>query len=71
MIFLAFNPFLNSWTSVIPFTGGKRYDAVAFVINDKVYMGTGNACWYNTNDWWEFTPDISFFECYYTKKFIV
>lgn len=47
----------NTWTTVASFAGGERERAVAFVIGNRAYVGTGldtaNAC---RKDFWEYDP---------------
>ncbi len=37
----AFDPGANAWTPIKPFPGSARYNAVAFTLGDKGYVGSG------------------------------
>lgn len=39
--FWSYDPQSNQWTQLADFPGGRRYNAVAFVINEVPYVGTG------------------------------
>ena len=47
----------NTWSSIASFGGGERERAVAFVIGNRAYVGTGidsaNIC---KSDLWEYDP---------------
>lgn len=55
--FYQYNPATNTWTALkAGFPGTKRIGALAFIINGKMYMGTGtNNGLYNT-DFWSYDP---------------
>lgn len=53
--FYVFDPDANSWTRLSDFGGGARYEAIAFAVDGKGYVGTG----YNDNelkDLWQYDP---------------
>jgi len=55
--FYEFDPAANTWTRIADFPGTARYDAIAFSIDDKGYVGTG----YDDNeqkDLWEYDPGM-------------
>ncbi len=52
-----YDPITNAWSQKAPFLGGQRKLAVAFVVNGKAYVGTGqNANSVDVNDLWQYTP---------------
>ncbi|MEO6167460.1 MAG: MopE-related protein, partial [Chitinophagales bacterium] len=51
-----YNPANNIWTQKMDFTGGTRYGAVGFGIDNKGYLGTGSDGVYK-KDFWEYTPE--------------
>ena len=52
--FSSFDP-INGSMVLTAFGGTNRYNASAFAISGRGYMGTGYDSWV-TNDWWEYTP---------------
>lgn len=53
--FYEYDPASDTWTRIADFPGTARYDAVAFSLNDKGYVGTG----YDDNDqkdFYEYDP---------------
>lgn len=53
----SYNPTINSWNYVTNFPSDGRRDPCAFVINSKIYVGTGSDNSYtDVGDWWEFNP---------------
>ena len=54
--FWEYDPAANNWTQVTSMPG-RRYGAVAFVINDKAFVGTGTRHYGFRNDLWLFIPD--------------
>jgi N-acetylneuraminic acid mutarotase len=46
----------GTWTHVNDMPGGARMDAVAFVINNKAYLGTGRNNNARYDDMWQFQP---------------
>jgi len=55
--FLEYDPSMNTWTSVANMLGGPRADAVAIVIGEKAYVGTGLTSSGPNKDWFEFNPE--------------
>lgn len=53
--FWRYNVNTNSWTQVADFGGTARSSAVAFSMNGKGFIGTGNDSYYR-NDFWEYNP---------------
>lgn len=55
--FWEYNPDTDEWTQVADFEGTPRYNAIAFTIGSKAYVGTGydREKKYNS-DFWEFDP---------------
>src|SRR5690606_30110728 len=52
-----YDPQSNTWTSLGDFPGVPRVNAIAFVIDNKAYYGTGyNAGSNYLEDFWEFDP---------------
>ena len=53
---LEYDPLLNTWIYKTDFPGHPRYNAVAFVIGNKAYVGLG----YNpmSNDFYEYDPSM-------------
>lgn len=49
----------NTWAQRANFPGGPRYSAIAFVIDDKAYVGTGSNGTDLFNDLWEYTPSTN------------
>lgn len=54
--FWEYNSTTDVWTRLKNFSGGARYNSVAFAINDRGYVGTGNNGSNNTGDFWEYNP---------------
>lgn len=58
--FWKYNPSSNSWTQIANFGGVRRYNAVAFVINNYGYVGTGYSDQINgggsKKDFWRYDP---------------
>lgn len=51
-----YDPDLDTWTQLSDFEGTARYNAVAFAIGNKAYVGTGyDGVSYNS-DFWEYDP---------------
>jgi len=50
------DPIAYTWTKKADFPGGARASAVAFVIGNKAYIGTGNNGTTYFNDLYEYTP---------------
>jgi hypothetical protein len=53
--FYEYDPATKTWTRIADFPGTARYDAIAFSLNDKGYVGTG----YDDNelsDLWQYDP---------------
>jgi hypothetical protein len=55
----SYDPVLNNWTISSHIPGGYRYNAVSFVINDKVYIGLGANWSTRLNDFYEFDPNYT------------
>lgn len=55
--FWQYNPADDTWTQLKDFGGTARYNAVAFTINNKAYVGTGNDGLNYNGDFWEYNPD--------------
>ncbi len=52
-----YNPAANLWTYETNFPSDGRRDPCAFVINNKIYVGTGSDNTYtDVGDWWEYNP---------------
>ena len=54
--FWMFDPQSNTWTAVAPFPGKARYNAAAFVIDGKAYVGTGRDHTQTFQDFYVYTP---------------
>lgn len=54
--FWQYDPASNSWTQKANVPGGKRGYAVAFVVGQKGYVGTGTDGTFYKNDFWEYDP---------------
>lgn len=54
--FWEYNPDSDTWTQVESFAGTARYNAVAFAIGSKAYIGTGYDGDKYNSDFWEFDP---------------
>jgi N-acetylneuraminic acid mutarotase len=54
--FYAYDPLIDSWSSVNSFPGPARSSSVGFAIGDKGYMGTGDphGAGQGLNDFWEY-----------------
>jgi N-acetylneuraminic acid mutarotase len=52
--FWEYDPDTNTWTEVANFGGTARYNAVAFAIGDKAYVGTGYDGDKYNSDFWEY-----------------
>jgi N-acetylneuraminic acid mutarotase len=52
-----FNPTTQKWADRTSFEGAARSSAVAFVLNDKVFVGTGLNGTRTYDDVWQFYPD--------------
>jgi N-acetylneuraminic acid mutarotase len=54
--FWSYDPATDTWTQLHDFGGTARYNAVAFSIGEKGYVGTGNdgANW--NGDFWQYNP---------------
>jgi len=52
-----YNPSTNSWVQKTNFPGGAGIAAIAFVIDNKAYVGTGSSPGTSGTDFWEYTPD--------------
>ncbi len=53
----SYNPANNSWTFTTTFPADGRRDPCAFVVNNKIYVGTGSDNTYtDVGDWYEFNP---------------
>lgn len=52
-----YNPITDFWEEKTNFEGSSRSDAVAFTINNKPYVTTGNSSGYYFDDVWTFYPD--------------
>jgi N-acetylneuraminic acid mutarotase len=55
---------VGNWVEMSDFDGVPRSDAVAFVIGDKAYIGTGYDGSDRLNDFWEYDPVMN----YWTQK---
>jgi N-acetylneuraminic acid mutarotase len=52
-----FDPATNSWAQKSDYPGVGRYGCSSFVINNKIYIGTGNAQGFGSqNDFYEYNP---------------
>ena len=54
--FWRYDPGTNEWTKILSLAGGKRRDAVAFVIDNKAYICTGINNGVYEDDFWEYDP---------------
>ena len=54
--FWAYDPANNTWAQTAGYGGAKRVGAIAFVIDNKAYVGTGNNNVTNQKDWYQFDP---------------
>ena len=54
--FWEYDPAADTWTQLNNFEGSARYNAVAFAINGKGYVGTGNDGSNWNGDFWEYDP---------------
>jgi N-acetylneuraminic acid mutarotase len=54
--FWMYDPNNDSWVPIADFPGVARTGAVAFVINEKAYVGTGYNGKEKLNDFWEYDP---------------
>lgn len=55
--FYAYDPAANTWTKVADFPSTARYDAIAFSVNNKGYVGTGrDEKGYYRNDMYSYDP---------------
>ena len=54
--FWRFDPSSNRWTKLNDFGGTARYGAVAFVVNNKAYVGTGYDGEDYLKDFWQYDP---------------
>ncbi len=52
-----YRPSTDRWEELANFEGSSRMNAVAFVINDKAFIATGQSSSYYFEDTWEFFPD--------------
>lgn len=52
-----YNPDSDVWEQRSDFEGSPRYSAVAFVINNKPFVATGNSSGYYFDDVWTFNPN--------------
>lgn len=55
--FWQYDPEADTWTQLNDFGGTARYNAVAFTIGSKAYVGTGNDGSNYNGDFWEYNPD--------------
>ncbi len=49
----------NTWKQLSDFPGGQRVNATGFIVNGKIYVGSGNdgdTVYAASNDFWEYTP---------------
>jgi hypothetical protein len=56
---IEYNPENNEWSEKKKFPGAPRYNAVAFAINNKGYIGLGNNYSEVYNDFWEYNPVLN------------
>lgn len=54
--FYEYDPNTDTWTKIADFASTARYNAVAFSIGSKGYVGTGYDGTYFCNDLWEYNP---------------
>jgi N-acetylneuraminic acid mutarotase len=54
--FWEYDPAADTWTQMNDFGGSARYNAVAFAIDNKGYVGTGNDGANYNGDFWEYDP---------------
>lgn len=57
--FYEYDPETDTWTQVADFGSTARYNAVAFSINSKGYVGTGYDGTYYCNDLWQYNPETN------------
>jgi N-acetylneuraminic acid mutarotase len=57
-----FNPSTGGWDKKTSFEGSSRSLAVAFVLNNRAFVGTGQNSSRRWDDVWEFFPDIEYDE---------
>ena len=57
--FWQYDPTTDNWHQKASFKGGPRYNAVAFSIGKKGYMGTGESLGERKADFWEYDPDAN------------
>lgn len=55
--FYEYDPETDTWTQIADFASTARYNAVAFSINSKGYVGTGYDGTYYCNDLWQYNPE--------------
>ena len=57
--FYQYDPVTNQWDLIAPFGGTGRNNAIAFTINGKAYVGTGEDGYREyTDDLWEYDPTL-------------
>ncbi|MBI9064877.1 MAG: galactose oxidase [Marinilabiliaceae bacterium] len=52
-----YNPVNDTWEERTKFEGSPRYEAVAFVVDDKPFVTTGRSSGYYFDDVWTFDPN--------------
>ncbi|MEL7586290.1 MAG: kelch repeat-containing protein [Prolixibacteraceae bacterium] len=57
-----YNPGTDLWIEKTGFEGASRQDAVALVVNDVAYIGTGRSSSYYFDDVWRFEPNAEYDE---------
>ncbi|HEY9008658.1 Kelch repeat-containing protein [Ohtaekwangia sp.] len=57
--FWVYDPTTNEWDSLGLFGGSARYNAIAFAIGSKGYVGTGYDGDNTNSDFWEFDPSTN------------
>ncbi len=58
--FWEYDPDANTWNQVADFGGTARYNAIAFSIGDRGYVGTGYDGDQYNSDFWEYDPATNF-----------
>ena len=51
-----YDPLLDSWTKKKDFPGAGREGANIFIVDAKIYIGSGSTASVKLNDYWEYNP---------------
>jgi hypothetical protein len=58
----AYDPATGFWEELMSFEGSSRSQAIAFVLDSRVFVGTGQSGAARYDDIWEFRPDQEYNE---------